>query len=137
MNLHPGDIVVVDASVMVTKNAGTIITERLLKKRAILVVSNELLSEYRRNVAKAGYSPAALEKFRLERLKRHGLLFHIKDEKLKKIVPENMPDHHVGNLVATVNAKALVIHNKKATQKLKNCFNLPVVNMREFLDCRA
>ena len=134
MNLNLGDIVVVDTNVLITRKRSGRICERIINSGVRLAVSDKLLDECYRNVAKTGWSPVAFKELRLRCLEKHRVLIHKKDEDLRKIIPNHMPDHHIGNLALTVGARIVISLNKKHKPILER-YGLLVVNPSEFADC--
>ncbi|RLG00192.1 MAG: hypothetical protein DRN49_03300 [Thaumarchaeota archaeon] len=83
----------------------------------------------------SGMSPLVFEWHRLGPLKEKGLYRHVRDKDMLRVVPEQEEDSHIGNLAATVGAKVIVMRNKKSAPTLRQTYGLPVVSLKEFLDC--
>ena len=133
MNLSPGDVVVVDANVLIMRKTSGRVCEKIISSRAHLAVSDKLLDECYRHVADAGWSPLAFKQLRLKRLEERGALIYKKDKDLRIIIPNHMPDHHVGNLAITVGAKVIVSLNEKHKPILEK-YGLVVTNLTEFMN---
>jgi len=133
VNLNAGDIIVLDASIFVTRLGGRRAVDKILNSSAKLAISDTLMNEYARNWGVSGADLFISFHQRLRPLEEAGKIVYKKDEEIEEIVPKSNKDSHLVNLCKTTSARALVTKEKRL-KCFENNYGLNIIDLNEFLD---